>query len=242
MVIKQTFSLRLLEIPLYHVPSAVLLQEFLGLLPAVVRGSYQVGEKSIETIDGFLMKMLFSLLVSLSETSCKICFHFLFSFLQTCCNSLLLGLLFISNIISTVMVTSMIISIVLDLLVILAVSSVPLTSAHDLSVLVTAHFSLFPVPFILTFTILASTPVFVLLFLLFFAAISLFLFFASGSTSALLSPPAFTSTSCTSILLLFLFSSVFILQLLDIVFKPILSLTAALDGQISIIFVNKLLN
>ena len=51
MIIKQSLPLRLLQVALDELPPAVLLQDFLCLLPAVVRSSDEISEESIEAVD-----------------------------------------------------------------------------------------------------------------------------------------------------------------------------------------------
>ena len=52
MIIEESLPLRLLQVALDKLPPAVFLQHFLCFLPAVVRSSDQVGQQSVEAVDG----------------------------------------------------------------------------------------------------------------------------------------------------------------------------------------------
>ena len=93
MIIKESLSLRLLQVALYHVPPAVFLQQFLGLFPAVVGCSDKVCQESVEAVDGLLVEMLLSLLVPLSQAPRQVGLHLLLSLTETGGDPLLLGLL-----------------------------------------------------------------------------------------------------------------------------------------------------
>ena len=58
MIIKQSLPLRLLQVTLDELPPAVLFQHFLCFLPAVVRSSDQIGQQSVEAVDGLNLKIL----------------------------------------------------------------------------------------------------------------------------------------------------------------------------------------
>ena len=58
MIVKQSLPLRFLQVALDQLPPAVFLQHFLCFLPAVVWSSDQVGQQSVEAVDGLNLKIL----------------------------------------------------------------------------------------------------------------------------------------------------------------------------------------